>query len=71
MNSTIGAPPGSITNGSRPPMPRRPSDCSSVPRPQITKVALSSCTASAGGKFSALLIRKTDAIGDAAMTSTC
>ncbi len=52
-------------------MPRLPSDCSSVPRPQITKVALSSCTASAGGKLSALLIRKTDAIGDAAMTSTC
>ncbi|MNE29632.1 hypothetical protein D3C80_1231220 [compost metagenome] len=71
MNSMIGAPPGSMMKGKRAPQPRRPNDCKSVPRPQTRKVALSNCSVSSLEKPSAVAIRNTDAMGDAAITSTC
>ncbi len=68
---TIGAPPGTMMNGSRAPKPPGPKLCNSVPRPQIRKVALMRLSVRAGLKCSARLTRKAAVIGEAAMTRTC
>ena len=70
-NITIGAPPGTMMNGSRAPNFSGPNDCSSVPRPQTRNVALIRLTVSADESPSAFATRNTDVIGDAAMTRTC
>ncbi|MNV56351.1 hypothetical protein D3C71_1486310 [compost metagenome] len=58
-------------NGKRAPQPRKPNDWISVPSPQIRKVALNNCSVSSLEKPKAVAIKKTDATGDAAITSTC
>ena len=60
-----------MMKGIRAPKPTGPKLCSSVPRPQIRKVALMRLRVSSGEKFSARLTRKAAVIGDAAMTRTC
>src|SRR5689334_19868922 len=70
-NMTMGAPPGTMTKGSRAPNFNGPNDCSSDPRPQTRNVALMRLTVSAASRFSALATRNTDVIGTAAITSTC
>src|SRR5206468_11816867 len=68
---TMGAPPGTITNGSRGPNFHGPNDCTSEPRPQTRNVAAIRFTVSAEPRFSAFATRKTEVIGTAAITSTC
>lgn len=70
-NITIGAPPGTITKGSRAPNFHGPKDCSRVPSPHSRKVALIRLTVSAADRPSALATRNTEVIGTAAITSTC
>src|SRR6187455_1376440 len=70
-NSTMGAPPGSITKGSREPTFHGPQDCRIVPRPERMNVALSRFTVSADDRWSVWLTRKTAEMGDAAITNTC
>ena len=67
----MGAPPGSITNGSREPIFHGPQDCRIVPRPERMNVALSRFTVSAEDRLSVWLTRKTAEMGDAAITNTC
>ncbi len=69
--STIGAPPGSMTKGSRAPIFHGPHDCRIVPRPDRTNVALSRFTVSGVGRCSVWLTRKTAEMGEAAITKTC
>jgi len=67
----IGAPPGTITNGSLAPSLAGPKDCSSEPSPHSKNVALMRLTVSEADKSIARATRKTEVIGTAAMTSTC
>ena len=71
MNSTTGAPPGSMTKGSFAPILNGPSDCSSEPMPDSTNEAASRLTLSSVDRPRAALTMKTLEIGAAAMTSTC
>ena len=70
-NSTMGAPPGTMTNGRRAPNFHGPKDCNSDPMPHTRNVALIRLMVRSTDRFNALLTRKTEVIGEAAMTSTC
>ena len=70
-NNTMGAPPGSITNGSREPIFHGPQDCRIVPKPERTNVALSRFIVSAEDRLSVWLTRNTAEMGAAAITNTC
>lgn len=71
MNRMSGAPPGSITNGSRGPNFHGPSDWISDPTPESTNAAESRLTVRPASSRRVALIRKIAEMGVAAMTRTC